>query len=305
MDRLKAMEVFVTAAEAGSYARASEALRISPQMVAKYVQTLEHHLSIRLLNRTTRRQSLTEFGQRYFDRCKQLIALAAEADAMARDAIEQPVGKIRLSAPLNFGSGSFISFIQSFLRNHPMVEVELTLSDQYVDLTNQGFEAAIRIGEAIGGETPGLVSRRLKDYVLIPCAAPIYLKQHGTPQTPEELEHHHCASYLFADRTHEQQWIFTKNAVQTPVKLTNRLRINDMRALINAAINGHGIVLAAEETAYDALERGDLVRLLPDYQGPTRPLNLVYQSDLQKTAAMKAFIREAAEHFTSMNRIPF
>ncbi|RAI70862.1 LysR family transcriptional regulator [Pseudomonas fluorescens] len=305
MDRFKAMEVFVAAAEAGSYAAASTKLFMTPQMVAKYVQALETRLGVRLLNRTTRRQSLTEFGQRYFERCKYILSVTEEAEFMAQDALEEPRGKIRISAPLNFGSGSFMSFLQSFLSSHPMVEVELTLSDQYVDLAHQGFEAAIRIGESSGSDSPDLVSRELRRYQLVPCASPDYIQKNGAPQAPQDLIRHTCLTYLFSDRTHQQEWIFSLNGTPVPARLNSRMRINDMRALINAAINGQGIVLAAEETLVDALRRGDLVRVLSDYEGPSRPLNLVYKADRQQTAVVKAFIKEAVEHFTSSLNLPF
>lgn len=305
MARFKAMEVFVAAAEAGSYAAASTKLFITPQMVAKYVQALETRLGVRLLNRTTRRQSLTEFGQRYLERCKYILSVTEEAEFMAQDALEEPRGKIRISAPLNFGSGSFMLFLQGFLTKHPMVEVELTLSDQYVDLAHQGFEAAIRIGESSGADSPDLVSRELRRYQLVPCASPGYIQENGAPQIPQDLAGHTCLTYLFSDRTHQQEWVFTRGGTTIPVQLKSRMRINDMRALINAAINGQGIVLAAEETLVDALRRGDLVRVLSEYQGPSRPLNLVYKADRQQTAVVKAFVKEAVEHFTSSLNLQF
>lgn len=305
VDRFKAMQVFVSAAEAGSYAAAASSLLMTPQMVAKYVQLLENRLGVRLLNRTTRRQSLTEFGQRYLERCKCILALAEEADLMANDALEEPRGKIRVSAPLNFGSGSFMSFLQGFLSNHPMVEVELTLSDQYVDLTQQGFEAAIRIGEASSGEASDLVARELCRYTLIPCASPAYIQKHGSPETPSDLVHHHCITYLFSDRSHEHEWIFSRHNETFPVPVNSRMRINDMRALINAAINGLGIVLGAKETLCDALRRGDLIRILDNYEGPSRPLNLVYRADRQQTALMRAFIKEAIQHFSTTKETAF
>jgi DNA-binding transcriptional LysR family regulator len=134
---------------------------------------------------------------------------------------------------------------------------------------------------------------------MVPCASPSYIQENGAPQTPQDLVRHTCLTYLFSDRTHQQEWVFTRGGTTIPVQLKSRMRINDMLALINAAINGQGIVLAAEETLVDAPRRGDLVRVLSEYQGPSRPLNLVYKADSQQTAVVKAFVQEAVEHFTS------
>jgi|GEM_PF-3624918 len=169
-------------------------------------------------------------------------------------------------------------FLQGFLTKHPMVEVELTLSDQYVDLAHQGFEAAIRIGESSGSDSPDLVSRELRRYQLVPCASPGYIQENGVPKTPQDLVGHTCLTYLFSDRTHQHEWVFTQGATTIPVQLKSRIRINDMRALINAAINGQGIVLAAEETLVDALRRGDLVRVLSEYQGAFQAIQSCLQS---------------------------
>ncbi|WP_439879025.1 LysR family transcriptional regulator [Pseudomonas prosekii] len=299
VDRLKAMEAFVAAADAGSYAAAADRLTISPQMVAKYVQALESRLGVRLLNRTTRRQSLTEFGTRYLDRCKLILAETEAAESMANEALSAPSGKLRISAPINFGAGSFMKFIQLFLERYPKIEISLTLTDRFVDLTDDGYEAAIRIG-GLQLESDSLVRRKLKKYQLVACASPTYIAEFGKPDSPEDLAAHNCVSYMFADRTSEECWRFSKDGEPHEAHFKSRLSVNDMRALITAGINNFGIVLGAEDTLADAIAAGLLVPILSDFEGPSMPLSLVYRADRQRTANLKAFVEEAVVFFETL-----
>lgn len=294
------MEAFVAAADAGSYAAAGEKLRISPQMVAKHVQALESRLGVRLLNRTTRRQSVTEFGTRYLERCRLILAETEAAESMANEALHEPSGRLRISAPINFGAGSFMTFIQLFLERYPKIEISLTLTERFVDLTNEGYEAAIRVG-GIGLESDSLVRRKLKKYQLLACASPTYIEKFGVPETPEDLAHHNCVSYMFSDRTSEECWRFSKDGEPHEARFKSRLSVNDMRALITAGVNSFGIVLGDEDTLADAIASGLLVPVLHDYEGPSLPLSLVYRADRQRTANLRAFVEEAIGFFEKLS----
>lgn len=299
MDRLTSMQAFVAAAETGSYVTAASRLDMSSQMVAKHVAFLEARLGSRLINRTTRRQSLTELGERYLERCRVVLAEADAADAMASEAITQPRGRLRISAPLNYGAPSFMSFIQSYMNDHPLVAVELVLSDSYVDVTEDSFEAVFRVGHVLN-EASTLTSRVLRPYKLIPCASPAYLAGRTYPQVPADLTGHSCISYLFMDRRHQAEWtIVSDQGERTKVAIDGRLRVNDMRASITAALGGFGIVMAAEETVQDHLRSGELVRVLPKYAGESRPLSLVYRADRQRTAKLRSFVEAAVSWFSS------
>ena len=297
MDRLKSMEAFVSAAEAGSFSGAAAPLGISAQMVAKHIHALEDRLGVRLINRTTRRQSLTEFGERYLERCRHILAEAEAADAMAGETLSEPQGRIRVSAPVNFGSGSLMKFLTGYLTRYPLTEVEASLSDRYVNLTEEGFEAVFRVGEPELNMSSSLVVRPLKPYKLIVCASSSYLTRYGEPRSPAELAAHECVGYVSWDRIAKSEWRFTQNGNIFPVEVRSRLMLNDTRAQINAAIGGFGIILQAEDMLQSHIRSGDLVQILEEYNGPSMPLNLIYPADRRQTAKLKTFISEATACF--------
>lgn len=297
MDKLRSLEAFVAAADTGSFADASAPLGMSAQMVAKHIQSLEDQLGVRLINRTTRRQSLTEFGERYLERCRIILAETKAADAMAGETLSEPQGRIRISAPINFGSSSLMNFLTSYLSRYPLTEVEVSLSDRYVNLTEEGFEAVFRIGNPEVDKSSSLVMRPLRPYRLIVCASPDYLSRYGRPDCPAELATHECVGYMSWDRIAKREWKFTKDGNTLPVEVKSRLMLNDTRAQINAAISGFGIILQAEDMLEGPVRRGELVRILEDYNGPAMPLSLIYSADRHQTAKLKTFIAEAMSCF--------
>ena len=173
LDRLTSMAVFVRAAEAGSFAAVAESLGMTPQMVAKHIAALERQLGTRLIQRTTRRQSLTEFGQLYLERCHTILAEVEAADTLAQTAQAEPRGRLRLNAPVTFGRYGLMPLVTGFLRAFPAVEIDVVLSDRLVDPVDEGFEAVLRIG-ALNPQL-ALVARPLQPYRLLACASPDYL----------------------------------------------------------------------------------------------------------------------------------
>ena len=294
MDRLSSMNAFVIAAELGSYARAAERLNMSPQMVAKHVAALEQRLGARLLNRTTRRQSLTELGSAYYERCKHILVEADAADSLAQIMHDTPRGKLKITAPVTFGSYSLMPLITQFLRDHPDVEIDLHLTDRFVDLVEEGYEVAFRIGPLA---TTSLTARPLAPYQLVACAAPAYLAACGTPQTPANLEQHECLGYVFWSRPADREWLFQQGSASYKVQVSSRLQVNESRALMSAALDGFGIVLGPEDFLRGALERGELVRVLPDFEAPSRPMHLGYTANRQRTAKLRRFVEAVLMRF--------
>lgn len=294
MDRLSSMHAFVMAAELGSYARAAERLNLSAQMVAKHVTALEQRLGARLLNRTTRRQSLTELGHAYYERCKHILTEAEAADSLAQVMNDTPRGKLRVTAPVTFGSYSLMPLITAFLRDNPDVEIDLHLTDRFVDLVEEGYEAAFRIGPLA---TTGLTARPLAPYRLAVCAAPAYLAVRGTPQCPADLAQHECLGYAFWSRPADREWVFHQGATPYTVQVASRLQINESRALMSAALDGFGILLGAEDFLRPALARGELVRVLPAFEAPCRPMHLVYTANRQRTAKLRRFVEAVLARF--------
>ncbi len=294
MDRLVSMNAYVTSVEMGSFASAATVLGISQQMVAKHVNYLEARLGARLLYRTTRRQSVTEIGRTYYDRCKLVLADADWADAVAEQAKGTPQGRLRINAPVSFGSQSLIGLVTRYLRRYPDVEVDLVLDDKYVDPVKESFEAVFRIGHV--GDTT-LTKYRLAPFRVVLCASPDYLRERGTPTHPADLEHHECLGQALWSQPENYHWRFEMGDSVYEPKVQGRLRVNDAKGLLSAAVGGFGIALIAYDHARDMLADGRLVRVLADYRTETRPMHLLFHPDRRQTPKLKSFIEAVMEEF--------
>jgi DNA-binding transcriptional LysR family regulator len=287
MDRLASMSAFVKTAEVGSFAAAASALAMSPQMIAKHIGWLEIRLGARLINRTTRRQSLTELGKAYYDRCKVVLADAEWADALSDQAREAPRGRLRINAPVSFGTHTLIPVVARYLKRFPEVEIDLVLNDRYVDLVEEEFEAVFRIGPL---KDSSFMARQLAPFRLVACASPGYLRERGAPQTPAELELHDCLGYASATGPATSEWRFTRGGENFTISVKPRLRLNDAKGLLNAALHDLGVIFVAEDLTEESLRSGRLVRVLPDYEAPSRPIHLIYHPDRRQTPKLKSFI---------------
>lgn len=300
LDRLSSMTVFVRATEAGSFAAAAEDLGMSPQMVAKHVAALEQHLGTRLLNRTTRRQSLTEFGRLYLERCQAILAEVEAADMLAQTAQAEPRGRLRLNAPVTFGRYGLMPLVTDFLRTFPGIEVDLVLSDRLVDPVEEGFEAVVRIGAL--DPNLALVARPLRPYRLVACASPDYLARHGAPSIPADLASHECVGFTPWPAGFNRQWRFMDDGAEHKVAVGSRLNLNDWGAMHAAALDGFGIVLGYEHAIATDLAAGRLVRVLADFEVPCRPMHLLYAADRQMTPKLRCFIDRMLDVFGLVDR---
>lgn len=288
MDRLTSMNVFVKAAELGSFAAAANALRISPQMVAKHISRLESRLGTALLSRTTRRQHLTDIGRSYYERCKVVLAEAEAADAIALEMKATPSGTLRVNAPVTFGTSTLAPFITQYLDKYPDTQVELTLNDRFVDPVEEGYEVILRIGEL--NDSP-MVAYPLRPYRLIACASPEYLAQHGIPQTPAELALHSCLIYGIWSPQTPCRWQFYQEGKMQEIQPTGRFRANDWRALLHAAVKGYGVTLGPEDVLNEEIRAGRLVQVLPGYAGPSRPMHVLTPAGMRQTVKIRSFIK--------------
>jgi DNA-binding transcriptional LysR family regulator len=264
MDRLTSMSVFAKVAEVGSFAAAAEAFGLSAPMVGKHVRFLEDRLGLRLINRTTRRQSLTEFGRVYYDRCKLVLAEAEAADAVAGDLLGTPRGPLRVSMPAIFGRRCVAPILLDLAKQHPALELELSFSDRHIDLMEDGFDLAIRNGPV--GEGTGLVCRRIVHQRMTVCASPAYLEEHGAPRNIQDLETHRLVIYSRAGRT--CPWLFPRQD-GGPIEIIpkSRLRLDDLEAIADAAVSGAGLAYLPCWLIRDRLQSGALKRVLADYPG--------------------------------------
>ncbi|MEX0496010.1 LysR family transcriptional regulator [Raoultella terrigena] len=292
MDQLTSMKVFVKAAETGSFAAVAEQLQLSPQMVARHVAALEAHLGTSLIARTTRRQTLTDIGRSYYERCRMVLDEVAEADALALEMKATPSGIIRVNAPVTFGSHALSTFITDYLARYPEVQVELTLSDRIVDPIEEEFEVIIRIGELADST---MVAWPLRPYRLIACASPDYILRHGEPQTPADLQYHSCLVYGHWSAMNACRWQFAREGATVEVKPAGRFRSNDWKALMNAALAGHGITLGPEEVLRVEVEEGRLVQVLSGFSGPSRPMHVLVPAGRRRTTKIKCFVEALRE----------
>lgn len=287
LDRLTSMAVFVKAADAGSFTAAGVALGLTPQMVGKHVVALEERVGATLLQRTTRRQSLTETGRRFYERCRAILAEADAAFALEEVASAVPRGRLRLSAPVGFGACWLAPVLTDFLDKHADIEVELTLADRYVDIVDEGYDAALRLGPL---EETSLAVRELAPHAQVLCASPAYLVRRGTPQAPADLAGHSCLGFINWSGRLFAEWRFARNGAVIPVRIRSRFQVNDGRVLVAAAVAGHGIILQPEFVVRDALASGALTPLLHDYAPPTRTLYLVHASRALQPTKLRAFV---------------
>ncbi|WP_201775754.1 LysR family transcriptional regulator [Chromobacterium subtsugae] len=282
LDLCSSMAVFVQAVDKGSFTAAADACGLSATMVGKHVRALEARVGARLLNRTTRQQSLTEVGRIYYQHCRQLLADIAVADGCADALRAAPRGLLKIHAPVSFGSLRLAPALAVYLRRHPEVEVDLTLADRMVDLVEEGYEAAVRIGELTDSS---LVARPLQPYRMWLCAAPAYLAERGAPSEPAQLAGHDCLG--FAYWRHKNRWRFGSGE---NVAVRGRFTANNGQALRTAALAGLGIVMQPEALLADDVAAGRLLRLLPDHPLPSRPMHLLYPTDRRPTPKLASFI---------------
>jgi len=292
MDRLTSMAAFVKAVESGSFAATASALGISPQMVAKHVTYLEARLGARLLNRTTRKQSLTVIGKAYYDRCKVALAEVDWADAIADEARGKPRGLLRVNAPVSFGAHCVTPVVARYLSRHPSVDIDLVLNDRFVDLIDDGFEAVFRIGP-VGAANLGAIE--LAPFQTIACGSPAYLKKRGMPSTVSDLADHECLLFGNWPEPTFSDWLFVRDGLISKAPVHGRLKVNNPGSLEQAALAGFGLALLGEESVRGHLATGRLVRVLPNYQTPPRPIHLLFHPDRRQTPKLKSFIEMALE----------
>ncbi|PXX37866.1 LysR family transcriptional regulator [Undibacterium pigrum] len=285
MDKLRSMEVFVAVVDAGSFTAAAAQCEISPVMVGKHIQFLEKLLGARLLTRTTRRQSLTELGVQYAEQCKAILSQISEAESGAARMRGGARGVLKITSPVTFGSEMLAPAMVDYLATYPEMRADLHMNDRLVDVVEDGFDAAIRIGQL---EDSTLVARPLRPYSMMICAAPAYLKRRGIPRTPADLTAHECLDFLHWNR--HVRWRLTKETEEATEIPVSRLRSNNGQALKSAAVAGFGIVMQSELLLASEVAAGRLVPLMEDYVPAPRPMHLLYPRDRQPTPKLSTFI---------------
>ncbi|WP_142848596.1 LysR family transcriptional regulator [Telmatospirillum sp. J64-1] len=294
MDRATSMAVFVRVVEEGGFAAAARVLDMSRAMVSKHVAALEDRLGARLLNRTTRRLSLTEIGAAYYERCAELVAGMEEAERLVGAMHAEPRGLLKVNAPMSFGFLHLAPAVADYLAHYPQVRIDMTLNDRLVDVVEEGYDLAIRIGAL---KDSALVARRLAPSRLAVCASPDYLARRGEPGRPEELRGHDCLGYSLSSL--RDSWVFldpaTGQEVQVPI--TGSLRANNGDALAEAAVRGLGIVLQPTFLVVEHLRQGRLKQILRGFPCRENAVYALYPPGRPVAAKLRSFIDFLVERF--------
>lgn len=298
MDKLRGMETFVAVVECGSFTGAATRLEMSAVMVGKYIALIEGQLGTRLLERNTRRQSLTDAGRVYFDEARRVLEQVANAERSVERLRLAPAGTLRVSAPVSFGASIIAPLTASFLQAWPEVRVELDLTNRMVDLVDEGIDLAIRIGDI---QRTDLVAKYLAPYRMAICAAPDYLARHGTPQTPADLAGHQCLSHTVW--TARNEWRLPGAAEEGRWKRDAVLRCNDGYALRMAAVAGAGLLLQPEVLLAEDLANGRLVRILQNYTPEPRPIHLLWRQDLRPLPKLTRFVEHLLKEVNGIYKL--
>jgi DNA-binding transcriptional LysR family regulator len=293
LDRVISMQVFARVAALGGFSAAARALNLSQTMVTKHVAALEDRLGVKLLHRSTRRLVLTEGGRSYLAACERILGEIEEAEASASlDRIE-PQGTLRLNVPLTFGFRHIAPALAEFNRLHPAVSFDLGLADRYVDLIEEGWDLAIRIGRL---KDSSLVARRLADCRTVVCASPSYLKEHGAPKTLDDLSRHNCLGYTLPSVIGANRWAFGLDGDMV-VPIQGNLRANNGDALLAAALAGQGLIYQPTFIVGDSLRDGTLMPVLDGYPTYRPGIHAVLPSGRQAPAKVRAFIAFLSRRF--------
>jgi DNA-binding transcriptional LysR family regulator len=294
MDRLAAYATFAKVVELGSFSRAASRLSISASAASRLVADLEAHLGARLLNRTTRRLSLTEAGQAFYESCVQVLADLEDAESTVRSSAVAPRGTLRVTCGVSFGLRYLAPVLADFAAANRDVVLDLDLSDRAVDLVEEGFDVAVRIG-SIG--SPGMVSRRLGWTQLVCCAAPAYLATHPAPSEPADLAAHECLSYGNVGLPNAWRFEPVGGGEAVTVRVPARHRANNGQLLAAMAVAGLGVVYTPDFIVADEIRAGQLVRLLPRHRPPQSTIAAVYPSRRHLSAKVRAFVDYVAARY--------
>ena len=283
MDKLRAMETFVRIVEAGSLTRAADALQTSSPSVVRGLAALENALGVRLLNRTTRRLSLTDEGREYYERCKRVLAEVEDAETALSARRAAPKGRLRVTASVLFGRLRVAPLVAEFLARHEAVQVELLLLDRVVDLVEEGIDVGVRIGHL---PESSLVAVPVGETRRIVCAAPGYLRKAGTPAQPRDLAQHRCITFSGVS---DSEWSFGGRPPQrVPVRAA--LTTNQVDAAIDACVRGIGCGQFLCYQVQPLLDAGRLRRVLRDHEPDAAPIHVVYPHARLLSSNARAFV---------------
>ncbi|MFB6264361.1 MAG: LysR family transcriptional regulator [Bradymonadaceae bacterium] len=285
MHRFAQIEMLVAVVEEGSFTAAAERLNVSKSHVSRQVADLEERMGVRLLNRTTRQISTTPEGASFVERCAGILEEFERAERALTQRRRDPVGTLKIAAPMSFGIKYLSPVLADFLNEYDGIDAEVHFSDRKVDVVDEGFDVAVRAGRL---EDSSLIVRKLRDVDGHVCASPDYLDEHGRPEHPRDLTDHDCLLYSYLSAG--ERWIFERDGREEAVPVSGSLTANNGEALTEAARRDVGLILCPEFIVADALERGDLVRLLDDWSIHSGGVWVLYPHRRHLAAKVRVFV---------------
>lgn len=301
MDRLRAFEVFVAVVTQQSFARAAAALGTSPANVTRYINELEAHLGTRLLNRDSRKFSLTQSGEVLFERSRHILQEVAEAEAFASQSSLQPRGRLRINAPLSFGIRHLAPLWPVFMQKYRDVELDVVLDDAIVDLVQAGFDVAVRVSR---DGSPSHVARKLASSPDVVCASPAYVRRHGSPEVPADLAKHVCIGYTNSPTVSDWRFI-GQDGTQHDVTVTTSMQTNNCDTIRAAALAGAGIIWQPMFMVGDDLREGRLLPLLTGFRLPEVDVLAVFPSRRHLSSKVRVMVDFLAEAFRDPKHWPY
>lgn len=284
---LSNISVLAAIVHSGSFARAAEALNLSPSGVSRAVTRLEGSIGVRLFDRTTRAVTLTDEGRRLYEEISPLLAGIGDAVSLASGASTAVNGRLRVNVDTFFSRRILAPHINDLLQRYPDISLELVVRDQLGDMVAEGFDIAVRFGHP---PSSSLVARKLLETRTATVASPEYLRLHGVPQSPDELIHHACIQVRSSMTGQPLEWEYSRNGEIVPAKISSRLMVNESGTLLGACLAGAGIARLKTSGIQDLLANGRLVELLTDWKGESFPLYALYPSRHLPAAKVRAFI---------------
>ncbi|HEY9380639.1 MAG TPA: LysR family transcriptional regulator [Burkholderiales bacterium] len=296
MDRFQAMEVFVHVVQTGSFTRAADHLRMPKATVTTWIQNLESHLRVKLLNRTTRKVSVTADGAAYYERCLSILSEVEETESVLGRTAATPQGRLRIDVPASFGRYTLMPALPEFFRRYPDIRLEVGCSDRPVDLLEEGVDCVLRGGDV---HDTSLVARRVATLEFVTCAHRDYLARHGMPQHPNDLLRHHCISYFSSKTGKVFEWDFTRDDERIVLDVESYLSVNDSDAYLGAGLAGLGVIQASLMRVQQALELGTLVQILPEWRIDPLPVYIMYPPNRHLSAKVRVFVDWVVELFAN------
>lgn len=292
MDRLNAMEVFVRVAELASFTKAADSLGVPKGSISTSIQSLESHMGTRLLHRTTRTVSLTQDGQIFYERCKDLLVDVDELETMFQSGKTNINGRIRVDIPTGVAKNVVMPNLAKFLNEYPNIEIELSTTDRRVDIIAEGFDCVVRIGAL---SDSGLIARYLGQLRMINCVSPAYIKKHGEPTNIEELAEHFIIHYATVLGARSATWEYFDGEKYTALKMKSLITVNSSDTYTAACLQGLGIIQMSLAGLKHYINDGSLIEILKGYKAEPMPVSLLYPNRRNQPKRVQVFMEWITE----------